>query len=193
MTSRYRLFYDTVVRSDLLSKLQCKNVHQIPAVSEVNLSIATRIRPSGPNNPIPAALILELLTGQQAKLTRVKRSNAMYKVRAGVLEGAKVSLHGDQMYNFMDRLVTTVLPRITDFEGLRRNSFDGRGNFTMGIKDWSFFLEVESQHENLQTFGLQDAPGLGINVVTTARTDDEARLLLSALRFPITAVRSKQN
>eukprot|EP00962_Isochrysis_galbana_P023262 scaffold7006_cov108-Isochrysis_galbana.AAC.3 len=184
MASRYRMFYDTVVRPDMLAKMQYKNVHMVPKLDKVTVSIATHMKPTGLDNPIAAAFALELITGQQAQLTRVKKANAKYKVRTGMLEGAKVVLHGDNMYHFLDRLVTTVLPRITDFEGLDRRSFDAHGGYALGIRDWSSFIEVESQHENLQPFGVQQSPGLGVQILTTATTEPEAHMLLSALRFP---------
>ena len=102
----------------------------------------------------------------------------------GTLEGAMVKLHGDSMYEFVDRLLTQVLPRVTDFRGLRPTSFDGRGNYALGIKDVSAFLEIDAQHANLQRPPVHTARGVGIYVQTTAKTDDEARVLLSALRFP---------
>lgn len=182
--SRYKEFYNTVVRADLLSKMQYKNVHQIPRVTQIAVSVATTLKPSGLDNPIAAAFMVELVTGQRAQLTRIKIANARYKVREGFLEGAKTQLHGEQMYDFMDKLVTTVLPRVTDFNGLKGSSFDGKGNFSLGITDWSYFLELEAQHANLQHLDLQNTPGIGVVVRTSAQTDDEARLLLSALRFP---------
>lgn len=185
MGSRYRDFYNTVVRADLLSKLQYKNVHQIPKLQQVSIGGATRAALGrGLDQPIASAFMLELITGQQAKLTRVKRANARYKVREGFLEGSKVTLHGDQMYNFIDRLVTMVLPRQTDFGGLKHSSFDGKGNYAIGIKDIHTFLEVEAQHGNMLNFHLNSARGCGIYIQTTAKTDAEAKVLLSALRFP---------
>ena len=182
--SRYKMWYETVVRADMLSKFQYRNVHEIPRIKQVTVSAATRMRTSGLDNPVAAAFALELVTGQRAQLTRIKRGNARYKVREGFLEGAKTQLHGEQMYDFMDKLVTQVLPRVTDFNGLTGSSFDGKGNFSLGITDWSYFLEVEAQHANLQHLDLQNTPGIGVVVRTSAKTDDEARLLLSALRFP---------
>ena len=192
MSSRYRLFYETVVRPDLLGKMQYKNVHQIPKVKSISVSGATHTTLGrGLDNPIASAFFLELITGQQAKLTRIRRGNAMYKVREGFLEGAKVNLHGDQMYNFMDRLVTMVLPRITDFSGLKHGSFDGRGNYAIGIKDIHTFLEVEAQHGNMLNFHLNSARGCGIYIQTSAQTDAEAKVLLSALRFPFAPERKR--
>ena len=151
--SRYRKFYETVVRPDLLAKAGYKNVHQIPKVQQVSVSGATHVnRGKGLDNPVGAAFMLELITGQQAKLTRIRVPNAMYRVREGFLEGAKVTLHGDQMYNFLDRLVTMVLPRVTEFGGLKHSSFDGRGNYALGITDMNYFLEIEAQHANMMNF-----------------------------------------
>jgi large subunit ribosomal protein L5 len=185
MSSRYRTFYETVVRADLLSKMQYKNVHQIPKVTQISVSGATHAAlGNGLDQPVASAFFLELITGQQAKLTRIRRGNAKYKVREGFLEGSKVTMHGNQMYDFMDRLITMVLPRQTDFAGLRHDSFDGRGNYSIGIRDLNVFLEIEAQHGNMLNFHLDSARGCGIYVATSAKTDAEAKLLLSALRFP---------
>ena len=185
--SRYKTFYETVVRVDLLSKLQCTNIHQIPKVTQITVSGATHgPLGKGLDHPISSAFLLELITGQQSKLTRIRRGNARYKVREGFLEGSKVTLHGRQMWNFMDRLVTMVLPRQTDFAGLQHDSFDGRGNYSIGIRDINAFLEVEAQHGNVLNFALDSGRGCGIYIHTSAQTDAEARVLLSALRFPFT-------
>ena len=184
MPPRLRAFYETIVRKDLLHQLRYKNVHQVPQIEHVAVSMATRMRPGTLDHPVPAAWMLELLTGQLARLTKTRRNNARYKIRQGTLEGAMVKLHGDSMYEFVDRLLTQVLPRVTDFRGLRPTSFDGRGNYALGIKDVSAFLEIDAQHANLQRPPVHTARGVGIYVQTTAKTDDEARVLLSALRFP---------
>ena len=185
MASRYKLFYEQVVRQDLLTKLQYQNVHQIPKVTHIAVSGATRaVLGKGLDNPVASAFFLEMVTGQQATFTRIRKGNARYKAREGFLEGSKVTMHGNQMYNFMDRLITMVLPRITDFGGLKLSSFDGHGNYAIGIKDVSTFLEIEAQHGNMLNFQLQSARGIGIHVGTSAETDEEAKVLLSALRFP---------
>ena len=185
MASRYRLFYENVVRADMLLKMQYKNVHQIPKVTQVAVGGATHVAlGKGLDHPVASAFFLELISGQQSKLTRIRRGNARYKARQGFLEGAKVTLHGNQMYNFMDRLVTLVLPRITDFAGLRHSAFDGKGNYAIGIRDINTFLEVEAQHGNMLNFQLNSARGCGVYIQTSAKTDAEAKVLLSALRFP---------
>ncbi len=182
--SRYRLFYESVIKPELLAKMQYKNVHMVPKMQHITVSMSTRMKPTGLDSPIPSAFLLELLTGQQAVFTRTKDDHAKYKVRKGVLEGAKVVLRGESMYHFMDRLVTQVLPRVVDFNGLSPDSFDGRGNFALGIKDLSVFHEIESQAANLDRFGIHTSRGVGILMNTTAKTDAEARLLLAGFRFP---------
>lgn len=152
MSSRYKMFYEQVVRADMLSKMQYKNVHQIPTVKKIAVSGATHaVLGKGLDHPVASAFFLELITGQQAKFTRIRRGNARYKVREGFLEGSRVTLHGEQMWNFMDRLVTIVLPRITDFGGLKHSAFDGRGNYGIGIRDVNTFLEVRAHHACPQT------------------------------------------
>ena len=151
--SRYRQFYETVVRPELLYKVGYKNVHQIPKLRQVTVSGANRpTTGKGLDHPVASAFMLELITGQQAKFTRIRRPKAQYRVREGWLEGAKCTLHGDQMYNFLDRLATMVLPRVTEFSGLGNGSFDGRGNYAIGITDMNYFPEIEAQHANMLNF-----------------------------------------
>ena len=159
--SRCRLkeWYNVVVRPDLMAKMQYTNTHAVPKLNGVSVQVTTKQAATGLDNAVPAAFILELVTGQTAALTRVKNANA---------------LHGDQMYHFLDRMVTQVrlaassgvqqaqlrgcarppalpprcaqvLPRITDFNGLNSASFDGKGNYALPIKDWSYFLEVRGR------------------------------------------------
>ncbi|KAL3915937.1 MAG: hypothetical protein SGPRY_007029 [Prymnesium sp.] len=192
MASRYKLWYETVVKPEMISKMQYKNVHQVPKLRKVTLSAATNVLSSGLNHPVAGAFALELISGQRAELTRIRVSNSRYKVRAGFLEGAKVSLQGEPMYDFVDRLVTQVLPRITEFDGLNPRSFDGRGNFSLGIRDWGYFPEIEAQHALLAPFQLNSARGIGITVDTTATTDTEAKLFLSALRFPFASSTTRE-
>lgn len=233
--SRCRLkeWYNVVVRPDLMAKMQYTNTHQVPKLSGVSVQVTTKQRATGLDNAVPAAFILELVTGQTAALTRVKNANAMYKVRPGHLEGAKVSLHGDQMYHFLDRMVTQVRwatagpaprlrpaasPATTACAGaaarhrfqrpqvvvLRRQGqlrachhrlellFGGaclptpnlwnRGRESQNSR--AVAAQVEAQHSNLQHLNLQQSPGLGVQIHTTAKTDDEAKLLLTAMRFP---------
>ena len=110
MASRYKLFYEQVVKADLLSKMQYKNVHMIPTMKKISLHGGTHVTMGGGlDTPVSSAFLTELITGQQSKFTRTKRGMAQYKMREGMLEGSKVHLHGDQMWNFMDRLITMVV------------------------------------------------------------------------------------
>ena len=120
---------------------------------------------------------LAAITGQKPVVTRAKRANAAFKLRAGMPIGCKVTLRRDKMYEFMDRLVNIALPRVRDFRGLNGKSFDGRGNYAMGIKEQIVFPEIDYDQ-------VDEVRGMDIIVVTSARTDDEARELLANFQFP---------
>jgi len=120
---------------------------------------------------------LAKITGQRPVVTRAKKSISNFKLRKGTTIGAKVTLRGERMYEFLDRLINAALPRIRDFRGLRRDAFDGRGNYTLGVREQTIFPEIDPN----QTGAIQ---GMDITVVTTARNDEEARLLLSHLGMP---------
>jgi large subunit ribosomal protein L5 len=124
-----------------------------------------------------AAKDLSLIAGQRAVITRARKSIATYKVRDGMPIGAKVTLRGDRMYEFVDRLVTIALPRVKDFRGLSPKSFDGRGNFAMGLREHIVFPEIDYDE-------VDEVRGMDVIVCTTARSDDEARALLRAFNFP---------
>ena len=120
MASRYKTWYNTVVRPDLMTKLQLKNVHQVPALNQISVSASTHVVTSGLDHPVAAAFALELITGRAAELTYIKQGRAEYKVRQGMLEGGKVVLKGNEMYNFLDRLVTQVCRLVHSSVGYRR-------------------------------------------------------------------------
>jgi large subunit ribosomal protein L5 len=124
-----------------------------------------------------AANDLALITGQRPVITRARKSIASFKVREGMALGAKVTLRGARMWEFLDRLTTIALPRVKDFRGLKPKSFDGRGNFSMGLKEHIVFPEIDYDK-------VDEIWGMDIIVVTTAKTDDEARALLKQLNFP---------
>jgi large subunit ribosomal protein L5 len=120
---------------------------------------------------------LAAITGQKPVVTRAKRANAAFKLRAGMAIGCKVTLRRERMYEFLDRLVTVALPRVRDFRGLNGKSFDGRGNYAMGVKEQIVFPEIDYDQ-------VDEVRGMDIIVVTSARTDDEARELLANFEFP---------
>ena len=117
------------------------------------------------------------ITGQKPIVTRAKKSISNFKLREGMTIGAKVTLRGNRMYEFLDRLISAALPRIRDFRGLRRDAFDGRGNYTLGVLEQTIFPEIDPNHAGA-------IQGMDITIVTTGRNDDEARALLSALGMP---------
>lgn len=161
----------------LQQQLGYKNVNQIPKVEKVIINTSV-----GSQSDVKAALEdakaeLALITGQRAAETRAKKSIANFKLRKDQAIGAKVTLRGERMYEFLERLIKTALPRIRDFRGVSPRSFDGQGNYTLGVSDQSMFPEVELDK-------IKRNIGFDVTIVTTARTDDEAKSLLSEMGMP---------
>jgi large subunit ribosomal protein L5 len=161
----------------LKDELGLANVMQVPRLEKVviNMGIGDAVKDG---RMLDAALAdLEVITGQKPVVTKARKSIAGFKLREGTSIGAKVTLRGDRMWEFLDRLVTLALPRIRDFRGLEPNAFDGHGNFTMGVTEQLIFPEIDYDK-------VLQVRGMDITVVTTARSDDEGRALLLALGFP---------
>jgi large subunit ribosomal protein L5 len=161
----------------LKDELGLANVMQVPRLDKVviNMGIGDAVKDG---RMLDAALAdLEVITGQKPVVTKARKSIAGFKLREGMSIGAKVTLRGDRMWEFLDRLVTLALPRIRDFRGLEPNAFDGHGNFTMGVTEQLIFPEIDYDK-------VLQVRGMDITVVTTARSDDEGRALLLALGFP---------
>ena len=168
-------------RSELVSRLQAergfRNPMEVPRLEKivVNMGVGDAIKDG---RMLDAALEdLATITGQKAAVTKARKSIAGFKLREGMAIGAKVTLRGDRMWEFLDRLLSTALPRIRDFRGLDPNGFDGHGNFTMGVTEQLIFPEIDYDK-------VVKVRGMDITVVTTATTDDEGRALLQALGFP---------
>jgi large subunit ribosomal protein L5 len=168
-------------RSELVSRLQAergfRNPMEVPRLEKivVNMGVGDAIKDG---RMLDAALEdLATVTGQKAAVTKARKSIAGFKLREGMAIGAKVTLRGDRMWEFLDRLLSTALPRIRDFRGLDPNGFDGHGNFTMGVTEQLIFPEIDYDK-------VVKVRGMDITVVTTANTDDEGRALLQALGFP---------
>ena len=168
-------------RAELVSRLQSErgysNPMQVPRLEKivVNMGVGDAIKDG---RMLDAALEdLTTITGQKPAVTRARKSIAGFKLREGMAIGAKVTLRGDRMWEFLDRLLATALPRIRDFRGLDPNGFDGHGNFTMGVTEQLIFPEIDYDK-------VVQVRGMDITVVTTATTDDEGRALLQALGFP---------
>lgn len=169
--------YKNEVAKQLMEKFGYNNVMQIPKLDKIVINMGLG---SGKDNPkvIKAAVDeLATITGQAPVVTKAKKSVANFKVREGMSVGAKVTLRGERMYEFLDRFVTISLPRVRDFRGVNPNSFDGRGNYTLGIKEQLIFPEINIDQ-------VETVRGMDITFVTTAATDEEARELLKLMGMP---------
>jgi len=176
---RLKTHYDEVVRKQLQEKFQYKNVMQVPGLEKIVLNIGVGEAVSDSKKARTAADDLALIAGQKPVITKAKKSIATFKVREGMPLGAKVTLRRQQMFEFLDRLITIALPRVRDFRGLNPKSFDGRGNYAMGIKEHIVFPEIEYDK-------VDQIWGMDVIICTTAPNDDEARELLRAFNFPFT-------
>ncbi len=174
---RLKKHYADVVCKTMQEKFGYKNSMQMPRVDKIVLNMGVGESTADSKKAGVAAADLSLIAGQKAMVTRAKKSIAGFKVREEMPLGAKVTLRGNQMYEFMDRLVTIALPRVRDFRGLNPKSFDGCGNFAMGIKEHIVFPEIDYDK-------VDQIWGMDVIVCTTADSDDEARELLRAFNFP---------
>jgi large subunit ribosomal protein L5 len=174
---RMKVHYQTQVREALKKEFGYGNVMQIPRLEKIVINMGVGEAVNDRKKVDLAAKELSLIAGQRAVVTRARKSVATYKVREGNVIGCKVTLRGDRMYEFVDRLVTIALPRVKDFRGLSPKSFDGRGNYAMGLKEHIVFPEINYDD-------VEDVRGMDVIVCTTAASDDEARALLRGFNFP---------
>jgi large subunit ribosomal protein L5 len=174
---RLRTQFDETIRKKLTEQFGYKNAMQVPRVSKIVLNMGIGEGVADRKKVEQAAADLSQIVGQKAVITKARKSIATYKLRAGQAIGCKVTLRKARMYEFLDRLVTIALPRVRDFRGLSPKSFDGRGNYTLGIKEHIIFPEIDYDKA-------ADVWGIDITVCTTARNDEEARALLTAFNFP---------
>jgi large subunit ribosomal protein L5 len=174
---RMKTHYEKVVRDEMKKEFNYENVMQIPRIEKIVLNMGVGEAVNDRKKVDSAAKDLSMIAGQRAVVTRARKSIATYKVRDDMPIGAKVTLRGDRMYEFVDRLVTIALPRVKDFRGLNPKSFDGRGNFAMGLKEHIVFPEVDYDQ-------VDEVLGMDVIVCTTAKSDDEARALLRGFNFP---------
>jgi large subunit ribosomal protein L5 len=175
--ARLKTQFDQAIRGELIKQFGYKNPMQVPVITKVVLNMGIGEGVADRKKVESAAADLSLIAGQKAVITKARKSIATYKLRDGQAIGCKVTLRKARMYDFVDRLVNIALPRIRDFRGLNPKSFDGRGNFTLGIKEHIVFPEIDFDKA-------VDIWGLDITVCTSARSDDEARALLTAFNFP---------
>ena len=174
---RLRKHYDEVVRPAMIAEFGYKNALEVPTIEKIVLNMGVGDAVNDTKKVTVAAADLALIAGQKPVITRARKAISSFKVRENMPIGAKVTLRSIRMYEFLDRLVTVALPRIRDFRGLSPKSFDGRGNFAMGIKEHLVFPEIDYDK-------VESVLGMDIIVCTSAKTDDEARALLRAFNFP---------
>ena len=174
---RLKVFFDDVVCRKLAEEFGYKSRLQVPKIEKIVINMGIGEGVSDRKKVEAAANDLGLIAGQKAVITKARKSIATFKVRDGQPIGCKVTLRKSRMYEFMDRLVNIALPRVRDFRGLSPKSFDGRGNFTLGIKEHIVFPEIDYDKA-------ADIWGLDVTVCTSAKSDNEARALLSAFNFP---------
>ncbi|SHH45482.1 50S ribosomal protein L5 [Tepidibacter thalassicus] len=177
MASRLKEKYVKEVAPALMEKFGYKNVMEIPKLEKVVINMGIGDARENPKGLEAAVEELTLISGQKPVVTRAKKSVANFKLREGMPVGAKVTLRGDKMYHFVDKLMNISLPRVRDFRGVNPNSFDGRGNYALGIKEQLIYPEIEYDK-------VDKVRGMDIIFVTTAKTDEEARELLKLLGMP---------
>jgi len=174
---RMKRTYDEVIRQAMVEQFGYKNPMEVPVLDKIVINMGVGETVADGKKINSAVGDLTMIAGQKPVITKARKSVATFKVREGMNLGAKVTLRRQRMYEFLDRLITVALPRVRDFRGLNPKSFDGRGNFAMGIKEHIVFPEIEYDK-------VDQVWGMDIIVCTTAKTDDEARALLKGFNFP---------
>ncbi len=182
---RLRKHYDEVVRPKLIEQFGYKNVMEVPKLTKIVLNMGVGEATQDSKLVQVAAAELEKIAGQKVVITKSKKAIAQFKIRENLAIGAKVTLRKVRMYEFLDRLITIALPRVRDFRGLSEKSFDGRGNYAMGIKEHLIFPEID--YDKIDRIW-----GLDIVICTSANTDEEARALIDAFNFPFRRSTRKQ-
>ena len=177
MSNRLKETYQKEIVGALMKKFGYKNIMQVPKMEKVVINMGIGEAKENAKILDAAASDLQTITGQKPVITKAKKSIANFKIREGMPIGCKVTLRGDRMYEFVDRLINLALPRVRDFRGVNPNAFDGRGNYALGIKEQLIFPEIEYDK-------IDKIRGMDVIFVTTARTDEEARELLAQFNMP---------
>ena len=177
---RLRKKYDDSIAKAMTEKFGYKNHMEVPKIEKITINMGVGEGSQDKKKVTTAAEEMALIAGQKPVVTRAKKSIAQFKLREGMPIGCKVTLRRERMYEFLDRLITVAMPRIRDFRGLNPKSFDGRGNYAMGLKEQIIFPEISYDQ-------IEKVRGMDIIVTTTAKTDDEARELLRLFGFPFPA------
>lgn len=175
--SRLKDMYKDEIVANMIKKFEYKNVMEVPKLEKVVINMGVGEAKENAKLLDAAVKDLEMITGQKAVLTKAKNSIANFKIREGMPIGCKVTLRGSKMYEFVDRLINLALPRVRDFRGVNPNAFDGRGNYALGIKEQIIFPEIEYDK-------VDKVRGMDVIFVTTAKTDEEARELLTQFNMP---------
>ena len=179
-TTRLKEKYANEVAQAMMQKFGYKNVMEIPKVEKVVINMGVGEAVGNPKVLDAAVSDMTLIAGQKPVITRAKKSIAAFKIREGMPIGAKVTMRGERMYQFLDKLFNIALPRVRDFRGINPKAFDGRGNYTLGVKEQLIFPEIDYDK-------VDKIRGMDIIIVTTAKTDEEARELLKLMGMPFSA------
>ena len=179
-TPRLRTKYDAEIAKAMTEKFGYKNHMEVPKIEKITLNMGVGEASQDKKKVQTASAEMELIAGQKPVITKAKKSIAQFKLREGMPIGCKVTLRRERMYEFLDRLITIAMPRIRDFRGLNPKSFDGRGNYAMGLKEQIIFPEISYDQ-------IDKVRGMDIIVTTSAKTDEEARELLRLFGFPFPA------
>ena len=177
MTSRMQVKYKEEIVSALMERFKYKNIMEVPKLNKIVINIGLGSAKDNPKVLESALRDLEIISGQKPVITTAKKSIANFKLREGMKIGTKVTLRGEKMYDFLDRLVNIALPRVRDCRGVSASSFDGRGNYALGIKEQLIFPEIVYDM-------IDQIRGMDIIIVTTAKTDEESKALLELLGMP---------
>ena len=177
MAARFRLKYDTEIKQALAKELNITNAMAIPKLEKIVINMGLGEATQNVKIMDPLVADLAAIAGQKPVTTKAKKSIAAFKVREGMPIGAMVTLRGDKMYEFLDRLVSIALPRVRDFKGVSSKSFDGRGNYTLGLRDQLIFAEIDYAK-------VDKLKGMNVTIVTTAKDDNGARALLKGFDMP---------
>jgi len=178
--ARLKEFFAKEVAPALMKRFEYKNVMQIPKVEKVIINMGVSDAVGNPKAMDAAVNDLKIIAGQKPIVTKAKKSISAFKIREGMAIGTKVTLRGERMYHFIDKLFSIALPRVRDFRGVSPKAFDGRGNYTLGIKEQLIFPEIEYDK-------IDKVRGMDITIVTTANTDEEAKELLRLMGMPFSA------
>ena len=176
-TPRLKEKFVSEIRDELQKQFNYKNVNMIPKIEKIVVNMGVGEAATDSKAIDGAVADLRAITGQQPMVTRARKSIATFHLRQGMPIGAKVTLRGDRMYEFLDRLIAIAIPRIRDFRGIKANSFDGHGNFSMGVTEQLIFPEIDFDK-------IDRTRGMDITIVTTAQTDEEGKALIAAFNFP---------